>query len=67
MRLFTVSQRSSYAPMTGWPGVYFISGNVAYSPDAVAVKDIWVRPPTRARAEVAISSVELTAKPGGTH
>lgn len=67
MRLFTVSQRGGYAPMIGGLGYALAPGNVVYSLNTIAAKDIWVRPPTRARAEVTIPSVELAVvKPGGT-
>ncbi|WP_231589445.1 circularly permuted type 2 ATP-grasp protein [Mycobacterium haemophilum] len=68
MRLFTVSQRGGYAPMIGGLGYALAPGNASYSLNTVAAKDIWVKPPTRARAEVTIPSVELAAavKPGGT-
>ena len=65
MRLFTVSQRSGYAPMVGGLGYVLASGNAAYKLNSVAAKDIWVRPSTRAKAEqtLTIPSVEL---PSGT-
>ena len=51
MRLFTVSQRSGYAPMIGGLGYLLAPGTAAYRLDTVAAKDIWVRTPTRATAE----------------
>lgn len=65
MRLFTVSQSGGYAPMVGGLGYVLAPGNAAYRLNSVAAKDIWVRPPTRARAEqtLTIPSVEL---PSGT-
>jgi uncharacterized circularly permuted ATP-grasp superfamily protein/uncharacterized alpha-E superfamily protein len=67
MRLFTVSQRGGYAPMIGGLGYVLAHGNAAYKLNTVAAKDIWVRPPTRAQAEVTIPAVELPAmKPSGT-
>jgi uncharacterized circularly permuted ATP-grasp superfamily protein/uncharacterized alpha-E superfamily protein len=67
MRLFTVSQRGGYAPMIGGLGYVLAPGNAAYKLNTVAAKDIWVRPPTRAQAEVTVPAVELPAtKPSGT-
>ena len=65
MRLFTVSQSGGYAPMVGGLGYVLAPGNAAYKLNSVAAKDIWVRPPTRAKAEttLTIPSVEL---PSGT-
>lgn len=51
MRLFTVSQRSGYAPMIGGLGYLLAQGNQAYRLKTVAAKDIWVRTPTRVTAE----------------
>ena len=50
MRLFTVSQRSGYAPMIGGLGYLLAPGNAAYTLNTVAAKDIWVRTPTRVTA-----------------
>jgi uncharacterized circularly permuted ATP-grasp superfamily protein/uncharacterized alpha-E superfamily protein len=67
MRLFTVSQRGGYAPMIGGLGYVLAHGNAAYKLNTIAAKDIWVRPPTRAQAEVTMPAVELPAmKPSGT-
>jgi uncharacterized circularly permuted ATP-grasp superfamily protein/uncharacterized alpha-E superfamily protein len=68
MRLFTVSQRGGYAPMIGGLGYVLAPGHAAYGLNTVAAKDIWVRPPTRAQAEVTAPAVELApaVKPGGT-
>jgi uncharacterized circularly permuted ATP-grasp superfamily protein/uncharacterized alpha-E superfamily protein len=61
MRLFTVSQRSGYAPMIGGLGYLLAQGNAAYRLDTVAAKDIWVRTPTRVTVERIPSAVELPA------
>jgi uncharacterized circularly permuted ATP-grasp superfamily protein/uncharacterized alpha-E superfamily protein len=61
MRLFTVSQRSGYAPMIGGLGYLVAPGNAAYRLNTVAAKDIWVRTPTRVTAERIPSAVELPA------
>lgn len=67
MRLFTVSQHGGYAPMIGGLGYVLAPGNAAYKLNTIAAKDIWVRPPTRAQAEVTVPTVELPAtKPSGT-
>ncbi|KMO78116.1 circularly permuted type 2 ATP-grasp protein [Mycolicibacterium chlorophenolicum] len=51
MRLFTVSQRSGYAPMIGGLGYLLAPGTDAYTLNSVAAKDIWVRTPARVTAE----------------
>ena len=61
MRLFTVSQRSGYAPMIGGLGYLLAPGNAAYRLNSVAAKDIWVRTPTRVTVERIPSAVELPA------
>jgi uncharacterized circularly permuted ATP-grasp superfamily protein/uncharacterized alpha-E superfamily protein len=63
MRLFTVSQRSGYAPMIGGLGYLLAPGNAAYRLNTVAAKDIWVRTPTRVTVEriPTMPSVELPA------
>jgi uncharacterized circularly permuted ATP-grasp superfamily protein/uncharacterized alpha-E superfamily protein len=63
MRLFTVSQRSGYAPMVGGLGYLVAPGNTAYQLNSVAAKDIWVRTPVRGTAErvPATPAVELSA------
>jgi uncharacterized alpha-E superfamily protein len=61
MRLFTVSQRSGYAPMIGGLGYLLVPGNAAYRLNSVAAKDIWVRTPTRVTVERTPSAVELPA------
>lgn len=67
MRLFAVSQRSGYAPMIGGLGYVLAPGDAAYELKTVAAKDIWVRPPSRAQAEVTVTAVDLPAiKPSGT-
>ena len=52
MRLFTVAQRSGYAPMIGGVGYVLAPGPDAYTLKTVAAKDVWVRPTERARAEI---------------
>ncbi|HYB38045.1 MAG TPA: circularly permuted type 2 ATP-grasp protein [Mycobacterium sp.] len=65
MRLFTVAQRSGYAPMIGGLGYVLASGAAAYTLKAVAAKDVWVRPTERVRTEtVTLPSVEPPAKTG---
>jgi uncharacterized circularly permuted ATP-grasp superfamily protein/uncharacterized alpha-E superfamily protein len=65
MRLFTVAQRSGYAPMIGGVGYVLAPGPAAYTMKTVAAKDVWVRPTERARAEkVILPSVEPPAKTG---
>ncbi|CAN5455046.1 circularly permuted type 2 ATP-grasp protein [soil metagenome] len=69
MRLFTVAQRGGYAPMIGGLGYVLAQGNAAYKLNTVAAKDIWVRPPDRAKAErtPTVPSVQLPAMtPSGT-
>jgi len=61
MRLFTVSQRSGYAPMIGGLGYLLAPGNAAYRLNTVAAKDIWVRSPARVTAERIPTAVELPA------
>jgi uncharacterized alpha-E superfamily protein len=61
MRLFTVSQRSGYAPMIGGLGYLLAPGNAAYRLNTIAAKDIWVRTPTRVTAERIPGAVELPA------
>ncbi|MGE0216033.1 circularly permuted type 2 ATP-grasp protein [Mycolicibacterium sp.] len=66
MRLFTVAQRSGYAPMIGGLGYLLAPGTAAYRLNTVAAKDIWVRTPTRVTAErIPVSApgdaAELTA------
>ncbi len=66
MRLFTVSQRSGYAPMIGGLGYLLAPGHAAYRLNTVAAKDIWVRTPARATVERIPGAVELpgmTASP----
>ena len=65
LRLFTVSQRSGYAAMVGGLGYVLAAGAGALKLNKIAAKDIWVRPPSRATADhaVTVSSVKL---PSGT-
>jgi uncharacterized circularly permuted ATP-grasp superfamily protein/uncharacterized alpha-E superfamily protein len=63
MRLFTVSQRSGYAPMIGGLGYLLAPGNAAYRLNTIAAKDIWVRTPTRVTAERIPASAEVAAAP----
>jgi uncharacterized circularly permuted ATP-grasp superfamily protein/uncharacterized alpha-E superfamily protein len=63
MRLFTVAQRSGYAPMIGGVGYVLAPGPAAYTLNTVAAKDVWVRPTERARAEaVTLPLVEPPVK-----
>ncbi|MEE6177539.1 circularly permuted type 2 ATP-grasp protein [Mycobacterium sp. 050134] len=63
MRLFTVAQRSGYAPMIGGVGYVLAPGPDAYLLKTVAAKDIWVRPTERARTEtVSLPLAEPPAK-----
>lgn len=63
LRLFTVAQRSGYAPMLGGLGYVLVAGAGAFKLKTAAAKDIWVRPPARSAAEHAITvpSVKLPA------
>jgi uncharacterized alpha-E superfamily protein len=61
MRLFSVAQRSGYAPMIGGVGYVLAPGPAAYTLQTVAAKDVWVRPTARARAE-AVTLVEPPVK-----
>ncbi|WP_192720738.1 circularly permuted type 2 ATP-grasp protein [Mycobacterium sp. OAS707] len=61
MRLFTVSQRSGYAPMIGGLGYLLAPGTAAYRLNSVAAKDIWVRTSARVTAERIPTAVELPA------
>ncbi|MDT5146020.1 MAG: hypothetical protein QOC58_665, partial [Mycobacterium sp.] len=62
MRLFTVAQRSGYAPMIGGIGYVLAPGPEAYTLKTVAAKDVWVRPTERARTETVSLSVVPPAK-----
>src|SRR6185312_13040164 len=65
IRLFSVAQRSGYAPMIGGLGYALAPGNAAYRLDTVAAKDVWVRPAEPTGAEtVTIPSVELPMMKG---
>jgi uncharacterized circularly permuted ATP-grasp superfamily protein/uncharacterized alpha-E superfamily protein len=59
MRLFTVAQRSGYAPMIGGVGYVVAPGPAAYTLTTVAAKDIWVRPTERVRAETITLPTEV--------
>jgi uncharacterized alpha-E superfamily protein len=52
MRLFTVAQRSGYAPMIGGLGYVLAAGPGAYTLKTNAAKDIWIRPMERAMTEM---------------
>ena len=60
LRLFTVAQRSGYAPMVGGLGYVLGSDPGAFTLNKLAAKDIWVRSPARAAAErtVTVPSVK---------
>ncbi len=69
MRLFTVAQRSGYAPMIGGLGYLLAAGNSGYAMKTSAAKDIWVRTPTRVTVERVSTSLpaELPAmRPSAT-
>jgi uncharacterized circularly permuted ATP-grasp superfamily protein/uncharacterized alpha-E superfamily protein len=67
MRLFTVAQRSGYAPMIGGVGYVLAPGPSAYTLKTVAAKDVWVRPTERARAEaVTVPVLEPVKTAAGT-
>ncbi len=55
LRLFTVAQRSGYAPMVGGLGYVLGSDAGAFTLNKVAAKDIWVRSPARTATESAIT------------
>ncbi|OBA63586.1 hypothetical protein A5647_04540 [Mycobacterium sp. 1100029.7] len=59
MRLFTVAQRSGFAPMIGGVGYVLAPGPAAYMLKTVAAKDVWVRPTERARAETITLPTEV--------
>ncbi len=67
MRLFTVSQRSGYAPMVGGLGYLLAPGTAAYRLNSIAAKDIWVRTPERVTPEIIPSTApsELPATEAG--
>ena len=69
MRLFTVSQHGGYAAMAGGLGCVLAAGDGAYTLQSAAAKDVWVRPPTRAQAELTVEmpppGAPTTAKPSG--
>lgn len=70
LRLFTVAQRSGYAPMVGGLGYILAAGNGAFRLKTAGAKDVWIRPPTRTAAEQAVTvpSVKLPSVklPSGT-
>lgn len=57
MRLFTVAQRSGYAPMIGGLAYVLAPGSSSYTLKTVAAKDIWVRPTERSIAETTMHPV----------
>lgn len=63
MRLFTVSQRSGYAPMIGGLGYLLAPGADAYRLKSVAAKDVWVRTATRVTAEAVPLPALATSSP----
>lgn len=65
MRLFTVSQRNTYAAMVGGLGYVLTPGPGAFKLKSIAAKDIWIRQPERVLAEQAqtLPTVQL---PSGT-
>ncbi len=64
MRLFTVAQRSGYAPMIGGLGYVLAPGPAGYTLKTVAAKDVWVRPTEHAIAEtVTLPSVTQPIEP----
>lgn len=65
LRLFTVSQRSGYAPMVGGLAYVLAPGADGFTLKSVAAKDIWIRPPARSATEqtAPVSAMEL---PSGT-
>jgi uncharacterized circularly permuted ATP-grasp superfamily protein/uncharacterized alpha-E superfamily protein len=68
IRLFTVAQRSGYAPMIGGLGYVLAPGPAAYTLKTVAAKDVWVRPTERARAEaVTLPGLGPTLEPAWGH
>ncbi|AFM17138.1 hypothetical protein Mycch_2363 [Mycolicibacterium chubuense NBB4] len=63
MRLFTVAQRSGYAPMIGGLGYVLAPGAAAYRLKTVAAKDLWVRTPARVTAESVSLPTLATSSP----
>ncbi len=64
MRVFTVAQRSGYAPMIGGLGYVLASGTDAYALKTVAAKDVWVLPTERVRTEtLTLSLLEPPVEP----
>lgn len=68
MRLFTVSQRSGYAPMLGGLGYVVASGPGAFKLNSVAAKDIWIRTATTevSAAQGQTASLPQAELPSGT-
>nr|WP_155763467.1 circularly permuted type 2 ATP-grasp protein [Mycobacterium asiaticum] len=65
MRLFTVAQRSGYAPMIGGLGYVLAPEPSAYTLTTVAAKDVWVRPTERSITEtVTLPSAPQPVKTG---
>jgi len=62
MRLFTVSQRSGYAPMLGGLGYVLAPGSGAFKLNSVAAKDIWIRTEPTEPTELTAATVAAGAQ-----